>query len=174
MERAHRSPEEFESFVARGYSGLVRFGAMLLGDAGRGEDLVQTALITTYGAWARLGDPAAAGAYTRKVMVREAGRWRRRRWSGERPTDAVPEHGMVDDATGRVADHAALIGALRTLPVGQRAVLLLRFLEGRSEAETASELGISLGTVKSRAARGLAALRELRVVVDDDGVVERG
>jgi RNA polymerase sigma-70 factor (sigma-E family) len=167
--------DELEAFIARAYSGLVRFGTLLVGDAGKGEDLVQAALIKTYGAWNRLSDPAAAGAYTRKVMVREAGRWRRRRWSGEEPIAAPPPSTTtLTDGVERVAEHVRLVGALHTLPVGQRAVLLLRFLEGRSEAETAELLGISIGTVKSRAARGLAALRELRVLNDDDDVREPG
>jgi RNA polymerase sigma-70 factor (sigma-E family) len=171
--RQSGATDGFEAFIARAHAGLVRFGALLVGDAGKGEDLVQVALIKTYGAWNRLRDPAAAGAYTRKVMVREAGRWRRRRWVGEEPTAALPEPSAAGDATDRLVEHLRLLDALRSLPVGQRAVLLLRFLEGRSEAETAELLGISPGTVKSRTSRGLAALRDAGVH-DDDDVLEPG
>ena len=171
MERPGEASDEFEEFIGRAYAGLVRFGAMLLSDASKGEDLVQTALIKTYGAWSRLSDPTAASAYTRKVMVREAGRWRRRRWSGEQPTGTLPDHADADDAVADVAEHARVIDALRSLPVSQRAVLLARYLEGRSEQDTAQLLGISLGTVKSRSSRGLAALRSLGVL-DDDSVLE--
>jgi RNA polymerase sigma-70 factor (sigma-E family) len=171
--RASGAGDEFEAFVSRAHLGLVRFGTMLLGDPGKGEDLVQTALIKTYGAWGRLHDQAAAGAYTRKVMVREAGRWRRRSWTGEQPTETLPEPGESSDAAEQLADHVRLVEALRILPVPQRAVLLLRFLEARSEEETASLLGISVGTVKSRASRALATLRALDLL-DDDGVLEPG
>ena len=172
MERQGGATDEFEAFIARAHSGLVRFGTLLLGDAGKGEDLVQVALIKTYGAWGRLSDPAAAGAYTRKVMVREAGRWRRRRWAGEEATGALPEDVQAGDASDQLVEHLRLVDALRSLPVSQRAVVLLRFLEGRSEAETAALLGISIGTVKSRSSRGLAALRALGAL--DDDVLEPG
>jgi RNA polymerase sigma-70 factor (ECF subfamily) len=168
VERPDGAADEFEAFISRAYSGLVRFGAMLLGDVDRGEDLVQTALIKTYGAWSRLNDPAAAGAYTRKVMVREAGRWRRRRWAGEQPSETLPDHAEAASDIERLADHERLITALRRLPVSQRAVVLLRYLEGRSEQDTANLLAISLGTVKSRAARGLDALRSVGLLDDDD------
>jgi RNA polymerase sigma-70 factor (sigma-E family) len=170
--RADGARDEFEAFISRAYLDLVRFGTMLLGDPGRGEDLVQTALTKTYGAWSRLSDPAVAGAYTRKVMVREAGRWRRRRWVGERPTGTLPESPASDDTAENVADHLRLVDALRALPLQQRSVLLLRYMEGRSEAEAAELLGVSVGTVKSRAARGLAALRSVGLL-DEDGVLER-
>jgi DNA-directed RNA polymerase specialized sigma24 family protein len=87
--------------------------------------------------------------------------WRRRRrrrgeWStAELPDDAVPD----DDGTATVELRCALLAALGRLPVGQRAVLALRFLEDLSERETAEALGVSAGTVKSRTSRALASLR---------------
>ena len=72
-----------------------------------------------------------------------------------------------------MVDHARLVDALRTLPLHQRSVVLLRYMEGRSEHDTAELLGVSLGTVKSRAARGMATLRTLGLL-DDDGVLEPG
>ena len=65
---------------------------------------------------------------------------------------------MADGSTTR-ADRQALIAALQSLPHGQRAVLVLRFWEDLSEAQTAAALGVSVGTVKSQTSRGLRALR---------------
>jgi RNA polymerase sigma-70 factor (sigma-E family) len=158
----------FERFVLDAYPALVRFGALLVGNQAGGEDVAQAALIKVHGAWGRIDDKAAAGAYTRTVMVRQAASWARRRWTGERPTpidaDAVTALDRTDDLA--VAD--AVRRALATLPLDQRAVLVLRYYEDRSEEEIASLLGIAPGTVKSRAARGLAALRALGLVGDDE------
>lgn len=148
----------FRQFVAARYSSLVRTAFLLTGDRGHAEDLVQSALLRTYGAWRRLDDPGNAEAYTRKVMVRLATRWRRRRWHGEQPARVLPETRIEDPATA--VDLAnAVRAALLQLPVGQRAVLVLRFYEQRTEIEIADLLGCSVGTVKSRASRALAALR---------------
>jgi hypothetical protein len=60
---------------------------------------------------------------------------------------------------GRLAERDLLLRALAALPPGQRAVLVLRYFDDLSEAETARMLGCSLGTVKSQAARALEKLR---------------
>ena len=152
---------EFERFVVASYPRLVRLGYLLAGDRGRAEDLVQTALVKVYGRWASLRDPEAAAAYTRTVMVREASRWRRRRWVGETPTVLVDDLGVAaGDRANGVATAALVRQALQDLPVQQRAVLVLRYFEQRSEAEIGEMLGISPGTVKSRASRALCALRD--------------
>lgn len=148
----------FSAFVAARYPALVRTAFLLVGDRGHAEDLVQAALIRTFTSWRRLDAPDNAEAYTRTTMVRLAARAGRRRWRGEVPTESLPEHHGADpshavDETERV--RAALLG----LPWAQRAVLVLRFFDDRSEADTAALLGCSPGTVKSRASRGLAALR---------------
>jgi len=156
----HRSaPEGFDGFVIAAYPHLVRLGALLVVDPHHGEDLAQTALVQTLRAWDRLhpdGDPAA---YTRRVMTHLAAKAGRRRWRGEHPTelDALPEvgRGFADEVHSAV-DAQRL---LATLPPHQRVVLVLRFWADLTEAQTAAELGCSLGTVKSRTARALAALR---------------
>ncbi len=147
--------EAFTAFAAARYRALVRTACLLVGDRGHAEDLVQTALVRTYAAWGRLEDPANAEAYARKTLVRAAGRWRARRWRGEVPTEEVP-----DSTAPEMADLRELHSALRRLPAAQRAVLVLRYYDDLTEAQTAAALGISVGTVKSRASRALAALRE--------------
>ncbi len=129
--------------------------------------MAQTALIKVYRAWPRIEDKATARAYTRKVMIRVAERGRRRRWNGERPTALEPDAVIAVDRTDDVAVADAVHRALAMLPLSQRAVLVLRYFEGCSEVEIAEQLGISTGTVKSRAARGLAALRTTGLLVDE-------
>lgn len=151
--------EEFADFVAARYRALVRTGLLLTGDSGHAEDLAQSALIRTYLAWSRLREPANAESYARKVLTRLAFRAGQRRWRGEVAAERLPE--PLSAAASPAGDVAVDVRrALAALPVGQRAVLVLRYFDDQSEAETARLLGISPGTVKSRAARGLAALRQ--------------
>ena len=150
--------EEFAAFMRGRYAALVRAGSLLVGDTAAGEDLVQTALTKTAMRWDRLSDKGAAEAYTRTTMVRLAARWGGRKWRGERATAVLPEVAGADD-TARLDTADALAGALDRLPQQQRAVVVLRYYEQLSEQETAAALGCSIGTVKSRASRALAALR---------------
>jgi RNA polymerase sigma-70 factor (sigma-E family) len=157
--------EEFAAFVAARYRALVRTGLLLCGDRGHAEDLAQSALIRTYLAWSRLREPENAEAYARRVLVRLALRARQRRWNREITADRMPERAAAGQGDDLAVD---VRRALAALPAGQRAVLVLRYFDDRSEAETARLLGIPPGTVKSRAARGLASLRESDLL-DRDG-----
>jgi len=166
--------DEFAAFVAARYRALVRTGVLLIGDSGHAEDLAQSALIRTYLAWARLRDPANAEAYARRTLVRLALRARQRRWTGEIAAGRIPEPGMsTADETGQDDLVLDVRRALATLPAGQRAVLVLRYLDDQSEAETARLLGISPGTVKSRTARGLASLRQAGLLDREGGRRDR-
>ena len=155
--------DAFGDFVRARYAGLLRYAYLLSADRGLAEDLVQDALARTYGAWGRVGAPEA---YARTTLVRLALRGRRRRWRAETPTDRPPE---LPAATDDLDLAASVRVALAGLPVEQRAVLVLRYWEDRSEREIAEALDCSPGTVKSRAARGLAALRAAGLL---DGVLE--
>lgn len=154
-------PPGFRPFVDARYAALVKFGTLLCADAGHGEDLVQDALVKAVRRWDHLdlvGDGKSPEAYVRQVMTHAAWRSARRRWWGERPTAEVPEHAGPD--VYAAADTAADVRlALAALPAAQRIVLVLRYWSGLSEAEIADELGCSAGTVKSRASRGITALR---------------
>jgi RNA polymerase sigma-70 factor (sigma-E family) len=166
--------DEFAVFVAARYRALVRTGLLVTGDAGHAEDLTQSALIRTYLAWSRLRDPANAEAYTRRTLVRLALRARRRGSAGEVASGAIPGGNSATAAGFGREDLAMDVRrALATLPAGQRAVLVLRYLDDQSEAETARMLGISPGTVKSRAARGLASLRAAGLLDQEGGRHER-
>ena len=154
-----REPDGFRDFVAARYPALVRLGTLLTGDHGHGEDLVQSALEKTFRAWRRIGPDGNAEAYTRTVMARAAWRERRRRWHGEVPTAELPE--VATDSPYAGLDQADAVRLLLAdLPAQQRVVLILRYWVGLTEAEIAATLHCSPGTVKSRASRALAALRE--------------
>jgi RNA polymerase sigma-70 factor (sigma-E family) len=159
--------ESFTTFVDGARRDLVRFGFLLVGDQHRAEDLVQVALLKVFVRWRRVDDPAA---YTRTVMIREASRWRRRRWTGERPDIAAGAESGTADPSEAIDAAEAVRHALLLLPVDQRAVLVLRYFEQRSEAEIASLLGIAPGTVKSRAARALETLRQTGCLDEDSNL----
>jgi RNA polymerase sigma-70 factor (sigma-E family) len=148
--------EQFRAFVVARTPALTRSGYLLTGDWGLAQDLVQTALAKSWFAWPRIdGDPEP---YVRKVMLNTYASWWKRRWKGEQASGELPER-AAPDATSASDDRDALWRALRRLPRRQRAVLVLRYFEDRSEAEIAALLGCTAGTVKSQAARALAKLR---------------
>ncbi|MEV4759492.1 SigE family RNA polymerase sigma factor [Micromonospora sp. NPDC049559] len=154
----NRGPAGFAEFVAARYPTLVRYGALLTGDRGHGEDLAQEALVKTYRAWRKLHPDGDAEAYTRRVMTRAAWRAARRLWRREVPSATLPEPAPQEPYDER--DTAQLVlAALRRLPAQQRVVLVLRYWGGLSEVQIADQLGCSTGTVKSRASRAISALR---------------
>lgn len=148
--------QEFRRFVAARQDALLRTAFLLTGSWHAGEDLLQASLIKTYLAWPRIRDKALAERYVRTTMSRTAISWWRRRWHDERATADLPELPVHDESP---EDRDEVWRALATLPVRQRAVLVLRFYEDLSEAEIADVLGCSAGSVKSHASRGLKALR---------------
>src|SRR6476661_6474327 len=149
---------EFRQFVAARSAALLRTAYLLVGDWAHAEDILQTALTKTYLAWRRLGEIEAVEAYARRVLVTTATSWWRRRWHGERPTDVMPERAAPDRIEERL-ERQVLWRHVQALPARQRAVLVLRFYEDLTEAETARILGVTVGTVKSQSSRALASLR---------------
>jgi len=150
--------EQFREFVAARSTALLRTAYLLAGDWGVAEDLLQVALTKTYLAWRRLGQIDAVEPYARRVLVNTTTSWWRRRWHGERPTEILPERSVSDGLDARL-ERDALWQHVKELPARQRAVLVLRFYEDMSEADTAAMLDVSIGTVKSQCARAIAALR---------------
>lgn len=146
---------EFDEFVLARSPALVRTAYLLVQDEGLAEDLLQTALTKAWFAWGRIQDPEA---YVRRVMVTTSASWWRRRWNSETPTAAPPER-EPHERSDVVADEQDLWDALRHLPRRQRAVVVLRYLEDRTEADTADLMGCSVGTVKSQCSKALAKLR---------------
>jgi RNA polymerase sigma-70 factor (sigma-E family) len=151
---------EFSAFVAASAKRLLRLAYLLTGDRDAADDLLQGVLERTYRRWPRLLREGAPEAYVRRALVNGAtDRWRRRSRTAESPLDDLDW--SVDDQGDGVVVHDAVIRAVRGLPLGQRAVLVLRYFEDMTEAQTASVLGCSIGTVKSQHARALSRLRAL-------------
>ena len=151
--------EEFREFVAARSAALLRTAYLLAGDWATAEDLLQNALTKTYLAWKRLGEIEAVEPYARRVLVNTATSWWRRRWHGERPTEILPERAAPDQIDEQL-ERDALWRHVKALPARQRAVLVLRFYEDMTEAQTAALLDISTGTVKSQTSRALNTLRQ--------------
>jgi RNA polymerase sigma-70 factor (sigma-E family) len=146
----------FDEFVDARYSRLVRTAYLLTRDNGMAEDLVQTALARSWPKWRRIEqDPEA---YVRRVMVNTYATWWRRRWRNEHPTEDLPD-GVATGQEQHVDDRTDLWRALGELAPRQRAVIVLRFYEDQTEAQTADILGCSVGTVKSQTSKALARLR---------------
>jgi RNA polymerase sigma-70 factor (sigma-E family) len=162
------TPDGFTEFVLARQAALLRTAYLLTGHAQDAEDLVQATLVKVVPQWRRLRDNPEA--YVRRTMVNASvSRWRRRRWR-EESTDVLPE--QLADAP----DHDELLAvrsALAGLAPRQRAVLVLRYYEGLTEAEIAATLGIAAGTVKSHARDGLARLRQALPAEEGAGSLTR-
>jgi RNA polymerase sigma-70 factor (sigma-E family) len=148
--------DSFETFVAAAGARLFGMAMLLTQDRGVAEDLVQTALLKAWRHWSRIDAP---DAYLRQTMVHTYTSWWRRRWNGELATADLPERPGAGEAEAEALEaRADLRTALARLPRRQRAVVVLRFYEDLSVAETARLLGCSEGTVKSQTSKALAHL----------------
>jgi RNA polymerase sigma-70 factor (sigma-E family) len=159
-ERRARSEAEFTAYVQERRASLYATAYHLTGDRFEAEDLLQSALFSTYRAWDRISDKAAVGGYLRRTMTNlHISAWRRRKLN-EYPTEELPETAGDTDAMRGTELRAVLWQALARLPELQRTMLVLRYYEGRTDPEIAEILGISVGTVKSSIWRSLRRLRE--------------
>ncbi len=166
----------FEQFVEGSSARLLTLAMLLTGhNRADAEDLLQTVLERAYRRWRRIcraGDPAR---YVRQMLVNAAiDRWRLLRRRPERPLgpdDSGPWAGFTGpDEADAVTDQDLLWRALAQLPPRQRAVLVLRYYEDLTEAQTAAVLGCSVGSVKTQASRALTKLRGIvAAALSDDG-----
>ncbi|MFD0272586.1 SigE family RNA polymerase sigma factor [Kitasatospora sp. NPDC127111] len=151
---------EFTAYVRERRASLYATAYHLTGDRYEAEDLLQSALFSTYRAWGRITDKAAVGGYLRRTMTNlHISAWRRRKVN-EYPTEELPETAGDTDAMGGTELRTVLWQALAKLPENQRTMLVLRYYEGKTDPEIADVLGISVGTVKSSIWRALRRLRE--------------
>jgi RNA polymerase sigma-70 factor (sigma-E family) len=149
---------------------MVRLAYALTGDQGHAEDVAQAAFARAYSSWPKVRRTGNPEAYVRRIVINEnRNRFRRQRVT-ERLTGAPPESARAGttsaDTTRQYDERSALMAALQRLGPRQRAVVVLRYWLGLTEAETAAELGCSVGTVKSQASRALATLRQSAELVD--------
>jgi len=158
------TPEDeaaFRDFAVAARPQLVRTAYLLCGDEHEAHDLVQVTLMRVHRRWRSIERSDQPGVYARRVLINlVASFWRRRLRTRMLPLPAAGER-AEPDCTELVAAREELWHAVMTLPPRTRAILVLRYFEDMSEAETAAALRCSLGSVKSQASRGLARLREL-------------
>lgn len=159
---------DFGAFVAARATTLLRVAYLACGDKAEAEDLLQTALERTYRNWDRVRHDSPE-PYVRRVIVNAAiSRARRRAILSIIPMRTPPER------AARSADvdlRHVLMDALRGLPPRQRAVIVLRYWEDLSEAQTAEVLGCTVGTVKSQASKAMAKLRTALGETSVEGVI---
>ncbi|WP_114423846.1 SigE family RNA polymerase sigma factor [Nocardioides houyundeii] len=156
LEGTVTSTVDFDGFVAARSGGLLRTAYLLTRDHGLAEDLLQTSLAKAWFAWDKI--ETHPEPYVRRILVNTYSSWWRRRWNGEHASEDVPDPGTPDPSNG-VDDSHDLWLALGGLPRRQRAVVVLRFFDDLSVAETADLLGCSTGTVKSQTSKALVKLR---------------
>ncbi|MFP1628633.1 SigE family RNA polymerase sigma factor [Streptomyces sp. 5K101] len=156
---AHGEVLEFEEYVRTRQEALLRSARRLVPDPVEAQDLLQTALVRTYGRWDGIADKSLADAYLRRVMINTRTEWWRARKLEEVPTEQLPD-ASVDDGSEQRANRALLMDVLKVLAPKQRSVVVLRHWEQMSTEETAAALGMSAGTVKSTLHRALAKLRQ--------------
>ncbi|MDG9718531.1 SigE family RNA polymerase sigma factor [Streptomyces sp. DH24] len=153
----------FSSYVMARRPVLLRTARSLTANPSDAEDLLQTALTKTYVAWERIEDHRALDGYVRRALVNtRTSQWRKRKVD-EFACDELPEPEPLpgrDDPAEQQALHDAMWRAIMKLPARQRAMVVLRYYEDLSEAQTAEVLGVSVGTVKSAVSRALGKLRD--------------
>jgi RNA polymerase sigma-70 factor (sigma-E family) len=149
----------FVDFAQSAQTRLRRTAYLMCGDWHLASDHVQDGLIRVYGAWPRLTRQGGELAYARKAVVSVVLDARRKRSSGELPSESDASRPSGEDVAAAVTAREALMGALRRLPPRQRACVVLRYFEDLDVAATAAALGCSQGTVKSQTSKALASLR---------------
>jgi RNA polymerase sigma-70 factor (sigma-E family) len=155
--------EEFRRFVAARMEMLRSLAYLTCGNWQVAEDAVSTCLAKLYVRWGKVTAPERyAARMVMRAVVDEARRPWRREWSA---SHALPEVAQPD-VSEAVTEAMRVRQALRQLPPGQRAVLVLRYFADFSVDETAEVLGRSPGTITSQTARGLATLRRLLAAED--------
>jgi RNA polymerase sigma-70 factor (sigma-E family) len=165
---------DFDEFLREQLPGLVRFAGVLTADTHLAQDLTQDALVRAHVRWGRIGGMDRPDLYLRRMITNGYLSWRR--LASVRTTRSVADVGPLGrdtepDPAVRLADRDQIGMLLATLSRRQRAVLVLRFYEGRSDDEIAAILGCTAGTVRSHVSRALAGLRD-RVHDDNRANVE--
>lgn len=147
----------FSAYVAARRARLFRTACLLCGDPHRAEDIVQDTLARLYANWPRVSRADNVEGYVRRILVNSHYSDRRRPWRRESTSTTRGDLALEPGMTPEDAD--AIWTAIRSLPAGQRKVVVLRHIWDCSVEETAAELGVSISTVKSQARDALAALR---------------
>jgi RNA polymerase sigma-70 factor (sigma-E family) len=141
------------------YVSLVRMARLLVDDRETAEDVVMDAFTSLYRRWTAVRDPGEAHRYVRSCVLNGArSQLRRRRLRRRHESESSQQEAARDGHESNAADRSTVTQLLGTLPYRQRQVLVLRYFVDMTEAQIAYELGVSPGSVKTHASRGLAAL----------------
>ena len=147
----------YEEYVTLRWPALYRTAYLMTGSHADAEDLVQSALVKVYGAWAKVSRADSVDAYVRRVLVNTFVSGRRPvRFARERIVAAVPDRPTTSQGP---EDRLSIWPHVAALPPKQRAVIVLRYYEDLTEQQIADALGCSPGTVKSNASLALKSLR---------------
>ena len=153
-------PGDLEAVYREQYRSLVRLASLLVDDVGTCEEVVQEAFVRVWRRGPVLRDPEGLPTYLRSAVLNGARSHLRRSVVARRHPQPPPGPAADPGAVGLPGDADRVLAALRSLPARQREVLALRYYLDLSEAEIAATLGISAGSVKTHAHRGLATLAE--------------
>lgn len=152
-------PSSFDEFVDERLDGLLRYASVLTCDTDLAQDVVQESLLRAQQRWRRIGPMAAPTAYVKRMILNEYLSLRRRRAVHEAAVRATAREELIDDPSGSYNEREALLARIAVLPPKQRASVVLRYYEDRTDGEIAELLGCGASTVRSHLARALAALR---------------
>lgn len=149
--------KDYTEFVSARLARWHKTAYLLCGDGHRADDVVQATVTTLYRHWRRAASANNIDAYVHRMLVRQFLNEKRLGWSRVLLMSQAPDHPSA--AEQRYDDSNLIQTALSTLPRGQRAVLVLRFLCDLSVDETAAALRCSSGNIKAQTSRGLVAMR---------------
>jgi RNA polymerase sigma-70 factor (sigma-E family) len=155
------SEADFHDFVVSRSPALLATAYLLTGDRHRAEDLLQSALAKALRHWSRIREQGTAEPYVRRIMLNEHRSWWRSPRNREIPVAELPDRAVPSGDPAGFSERDAVWRALQQLAPRTRAVLVLRYWEDRSEADTADLLDCSVGTVKSLGHRGLRRLADV-------------
>jgi RNA polymerase sigma-70 factor (sigma-E family) len=150
---------EFDDYVRRQRTALLRFAMVLTGQPWLADDLVTDALGRAYEQWERIGGLDDPHAYLRRMIVNAFVSRKRRSARQSAWDDAAAASLVVQDRTGEHAERDAMLQRLDRLPRKQRAAVVLRFYAGLSDTDIAAQLGCRPSTVRSQISRALTTLR---------------
>ncbi len=150
--------DHFQRWFSEAQDGLVRYAYLCCGDRDHAEELVADSVARLWPTW-RSGRVQNPDGYVRRIIANKLTDTRRRAAVRRRVDRQMRSDGVTGDSTAATDDELTLLPLVLGLPPKQRAVIVLRYYESRSEEEIASLLDLPAGTVKSRAARGLDQLR---------------
>jgi RNA polymerase sigma-70 factor (sigma-E family) len=151
--------DEFRRWVTERRAALRATAFMLCGDWYLADDLVQDSLARVYASWSRVSASGEPDAYARRVLINRFLDHTRRPARREVVREQIPDAPVHDDHRQLDDAGSELLVALRDIPPGQRAVLVLRYWDDLSVEQTAAVLRTSPSNVKSQSSRGLSALR---------------